>query len=265
MCLAYAGNLASPGFGVVVEVVELDHRRYQRDLALGHDRDRRVVHPGAVLDAVDAGGHQLGDGLLAENVGGHPAAQFVGSGDRRRGELGRPQRSEITDLAVDPVAHELDPAVTPRGLALDLGHEFVRLDLGPVVAQIAHGSGDVPAGPDDLGQVVALVHPPGVGRAAGITQQQRAGGPLRESVLFGDVVGHRAGTFQTHMAVRVDQTGHQPASGDRYGVADRFGPDQPVDHPEVTPFTVRQHHTAEFQPGCHGVTLLAEAPAQLGW
>ena len=84
-------------------------------------------------------------------------------------------------------------------------------------------------------------------------------------MLFGDVVGHGAVHLEPDMAVRVDQTGHQPAAGNCFGVADGFGPDQSVDHPEVARFTVRQHHTAEFQPGCHGVTLLAEAPAQLRW
>ena len=218
-----------------------------------------------MLDAVDAGGHQFGDGLLAEDVGGHPTTEFVGPGDRRRGHLGRPQRCKITDVPIDPVTHQLDPAVTARGLPLDLGHQFARLDLGAVVAQIAHGAGDVPAGPDDLGQVVALVHPPGVGRAAGITQQQRSGGPLGQGVLFGDVIRHGAVHLEADMAVGIDQTGQQPAAGNSFGAADGLGPDQSVDHPEVLPVTVREHHTAEFQPGCHGVTLLAEAPAQLRW
>ena len=139
--LRVRGEFGLARLGVVAEVVELDHRRHQRDLALGHDRDRRIVQPGAVLDAVDAGGHQFGDRLLAEDVGGHPATEFVRPGDRRRGHLGRPQRCKITDLPVDPVAHQLDPAVTTRSLPLDLGHQFVRLDLGAVVAQIAHRAG----------------------------------------------------------------------------------------------------------------------------
>ena len=219
-----------------------------------------------MLDAVDAGGHQLGDGLLAEDVGGHPASQFVGPGDRGRGHLGRPQRSKITDFAVDPVAHQLDPAVATRRLPLDLGHQFVRLDLGRVVAQVALRAGDVPSGPDDLGQVLALVHPPGVGRAAGVTQQQRAGGPLGQGVLFGDVVAarRRSVSSPTWQCASTSPGSSQPPD-DVSASGDRLGPDQSVDHPEVAPFTVRQHHTAEFQPGCHGVTLLAEATAQLRW
>jgi hypothetical protein len=37
-----------------------------------------------VLDAVDAGGDQLGDRLLAEAVCGDPGAELVGPGDRSR-------------------------------------------------------------------------------------------------------------------------------------------------------------------------------------
>ena len=92
--------------------------------------------------------------LLAEHVGGDPAAELVRPVDRRRGYLDRPQRGQVTDLPVDPVPHQLDPAVATGSLTLYLRDQRVRLDLGGVVAQIALWAGDVPAGSDDLGQVV---------------------------------------------------------------------------------------------------------------
>ena len=46
--------------GVRREVRDLDQRRDQRDLALGHDRDQVVGDAGAVLEAVDPGGEEVG-------------------------------------------------------------------------------------------------------------------------------------------------------------------------------------------------------------
>ena len=51
------------------------------------------------------------------------------------------------------------------------------------------------------------------------------------------------------MTVRVDQPGHQPDAGrHRLSVADGFGPDNAVDHPQVAVLTVRQHHPAQVEP-----------------
>ena len=116
-----------------------------------------------------------------------------------------------------------------------------------------------------FGQIVALVHPPGVGRAAGVAQQQRPGGPLGQRMLLGPVVGHRPVPLQPDVAVRIDQAGHQPdAGGDGLGVGDRLGADHTVDHPEVAVLAVGQHHAAEVQRvGATARRLLAEATAQL--
>ena len=69
MCAAYAGNFASAASAYAGKLSMLDQRRHQRVPALGHRGDHVVVEPGAVLDAVDAGRHELGDGLLAEARG----------------------------------------------------------------------------------------------------------------------------------------------------------------------------------------------------
>ena len=73
---------------------------------------------------------------------------------------------EVPGVAVDPVADELDPAVAGPGLEAHPLDQLVGLHLPGVVADVAPGAGDVAAGADDLGQVVALVDPPRVRRAS---------------------------------------------------------------------------------------------------
>jgi hypothetical protein len=52
------------------------------------------------------------------------------------------------------------------------------------VADVALGAGDVAAGANDLGQVVAVVDPAGVGRAAAVAQQQGTGVAVRRRLLL---------------------------------------------------------------------------------
>ena len=56
-----------------------------------------------------------------------------------------------------PVGGELDPAVPRRRLTLDLGHKLVGLDFDAEVPDVAVWTGDVPAGPDQARQVLALL------------------------------------------------------------------------------------------------------------
>ena len=67
-----------------------------------------------MLDAVDAGADQAGEGVGAEDVGGDPGAGGVGGVDRGHQHVVGPQRRQVADAAVDPVADELHPAVPRR-------------------------------------------------------------------------------------------------------------------------------------------------------
>ena len=130
--------------------------------------DRLVGEPGAVLDAVDAGVDQAGQRVLAEHVGGDPGPVGVRGVDGRLQHVVGPQRRQVADPAVDPVADELDPAVAPARLLGDLGRQlrFV-LDVDRQAADVALGPRDVPARPDDARQVVPVVEAAGVHRRPG--------------------------------------------------------------------------------------------------
>ena len=84
-----------------------------------HHRDRRVGQPGAVLDAVDPRPDQPRQRILAEHVRGDPRALPVRGGDSGGQDLVAPQRRQIADGAVDPVADQFDPPVTDAGLLGD--------------------------------------------------------------------------------------------------------------------------------------------------
>jgi hypothetical protein len=85
--------------------------------------------------------------------------------------------------------------------------EFVGLDLVGVVADVAPGPGDVFAGPDDSWQVVPVVDPPGVGRAARVTDEQGASIPVGRGLLLGNVGLDRAVVVQADVTVSVDEAG----------------------------------------------------------
>ena len=73
-----------------------------------------------------------------------------------------------------------------RACSATVRGEVVGLDLVGVVADVAAGAGHVAPGPDQPRQVVALLHPPGVGRRAAVAQQQHPG------VAVGDAPGARS-------------------------------------------------------------------------
>src|SRR5690606_41694296 len=152
----------------------------------GEQRDGLVGQAGGVLDAVDPGLDQVPQGVLGEAVGGDPGAQAVGLGDGRLDGAARPAGGQVAQVAVDPVADQLDPAVPAPGLLGDVRHQVLRLDLPGVAADVAAGAGDVPPGPDDLRGGVAVVGPAGGGGRTGGAQQQGAGGPVREGPLPGE-------------------------------------------------------------------------------
>src|SRR5690606_473674 len=156
---------------------------------------------------------------------------------------------QIAEVAVDPVADQLHPAVAAPGLLGHVRGEVLRLDLPGVVPDVAAGTGDVPTGPDDLREVVAGVGPAGVGGRAGVTQQQGAGVTVGERLLLGDVVGDGAVPVQAHRAVGVDKAGQHPAvdGTDVAGAGGTVVRDPSVDDPQLAPYLVR----ADEDPPLH--------------
>ena len=214
-----------------------------------------------VLDAVGAGGGQVAQRLLAEAVRRHPGALLVGRRDRLGEHVGRPARREVAGVAVDPVADQLDPAVAGAGLEPHLVDELLGLDLPGEVADVAAGAGDVPAGPHQAGQVVAGLHPPGVGGRAGVAQQQRPGVPVGEGLLLGGRVVDGTVRPEADVAVRVDQAGQHPArhGGDVVVAGGRGIRDAAADHPGLRAHVVGadEDGTGEVQHLSHGPTLAA--------
>ena len=132
--------------------------------------------------------------------------------------LGRERRRQVAVVAGDPVADQLDPAVAALRLLGDVRRQLVGLDLVGVVADVALGAGDVPAGADQPRQVVAVVDPAGVGGRAAVADQQGA------AVAVGDRLLPRSPrrsmapcVVEPEVAVRVDQPGHDPALGGGLG------------------------------------------------
>lgn len=178
-----------------------------------------------------------------------------------------PQRGKIADLTVDPVTDQLDPAVTAAGL---LGYRCRQLgfvfELDREAGDVTLGSGQVPSGADDAGQVFVVVKAAGVGRRAAVPQQQRA------DVTFGLGLSDRLVEFDVavfpkpDMAVRVDQPGQDPAAvKDGVGSCHRFGANAAVDDPQLDRRLVGQAQTSHVQAhgaatGPDGVDPLHPAP-----
>ena len=154
------------------EGLDVDERRHQGHLPARHELDRLVGETGAMLDAVDSGGDELGGSLLAETVCRHLGTEFMGSGDGGTCDVGWPQWRKITDRPVDPVTDELHPTVPGHGLSFHLGDEIIRIDLGCIVADVALGSGDVTSRSNHPRQVVAGVDPVCVAGRPGVADEQ---------------------------------------------------------------------------------------------
>ena len=154
-------------------------------------------------------------------------------------------------VARDPVADELHPAVARLRLLRDVGRQVGGLDLVGVVADVAAGAGEVAAAADQAGQVVAVLHPAGVGRRAAVAEEERTGVAVGDRLLLGRRVVDRAVGVEAEVAVGVDQPGHDPALGGRLGPGLLLEGDPAVDDVEVTRLAVRQHGAAEAQGG-HG-------------
>ena len=202
------------GFGPGRDVRErrdVDERGNDRHLLLHEPGNVPRQKPRGVFDAVDSGVEHVVQGVFAEAVRGDPGAFIVGGADGVPHRCGGKRRREVTGVAVDPVPHELDPAVTGAGLFPDCLHELLRLDLHGEVAQVAPRPGDVPPGPNDPRRIRRLLQPPGVAGSACVPDQQCAGIAVRHRLGVRNVVVHGTAGSQPDVAVRVHETRQYPA------------------------------------------------------
>src|SRR5580698_4060178 len=99
----------------------------------------------------------------------------------------------------------------------------------------------MPTGPNDAGQVVAIVEAAGVDRRTAIAQQQGTGVALGFGLRDRVVEFDAALRTQPDVAVRVDQSGQNPAAVEyRVRAADRFAADPAVNDPQFDGFFVGQ-------------------------
>ena len=246
------GELGLAGRRVGREVLQVLDRRHQRGALRRHLLDEVARQSGAVLDAVDTGVDQVRQRRLAEDVRGDPYALGVRLGHRGLHRLARPRGREVTGLPFDPVADDLDPAVAALGLLRHVAGQLLGLDLVRVSADVAPGPGQVPAGADQLGKVRAVVDPAGVGGRAAVAQQQRSGRAVVERLLLLGGLVDRAVGVQSDVAVRVDESRHQPARAQVGGVGDRLVRDPAVGHVQVPVLPLGQHDPAYSQCLGHG-------------
>ena len=122
-----------------------------------------------MFDAVDSGVDQTRQGILAEHMRGDPGALGVRGGDGGHQNLIGPQRRQVTRGTIDPVADQLDPAVSPPSL---LRHRIGQLplvfELDGIVLQVTLGPRQMPSSPDDLGKIVVIVERTGVSRRSAV-------------------------------------------------------------------------------------------------
>ncbi len=148
-------------------------------------------------------------------MNGHTGGLGVRGRDRLGEDVVGPQRSQVAvraEVAVDPVAHDLDPPVALARLAAHgLGELGDVVELEPVVAQVALGPGEVAARAHEARQVTTAVHPPRVERRAGVAHQENPAVAVRQRLLLrGRRVDGALGA-QPDVAVHVDEAGQGPA------------------------------------------------------
>ena len=86
-----------------------------------------------------------------------------------------------------------------------------------------------------------IIEAAGVGGRSAVTQQQSPGRTFGLGLGDGLLQWHLAVRAEPHMAVRVDQSGDDPAAvPDRLGPGDRVGMQDTVDDPPLGGLAVRQ-------------------------
>ena len=202
-----------------------------------------------MLDAVDAGIDEIGEGLLAEHVCRHPCSRDMGGCDGCPHGLGGPHRGEVATLPVDPVGDDLYPAVALARLLGGGGGQFCRLDFDAQTAEVTLGPGEMTAGADESWQVLPSLDPPVIHRRAAVTQQQRPAVPVGDRLLFLLVaVGEPAlPEPDADMAVRVDQPGYEPALGHRRSRRHAFVRHPPSHDKQIPRLSLGQDRPADVQ------------------
>ena len=112
----------------------------------------------------------------------------------------------------------------------------------------------MPAGADEDGKVVAVVHPAGVGGRAGIPQQQRTGGPVGQGLLLRLRCRHLAVLAQPDVAVRVDEPRQHPALEHPLDRGRTLEGEPASDDPGLGPLVVRTDQDGSQQVQRHAPT-----------
>ena len=201
-----------------------------------------------MLDAVDAGGHQLVDRLFTEAVRGDAGPLLVCGGDRGGRDIRGPQGRQVPHRSVDPVPDELDPPVAVACLVTHLLDELLRLHLGTQVPDVAQRPGDVPARTDQPRQLRGLLHPPGVGRRPRIPDQHGARRQVRLGLGPRGLRAHRPLRAEPDVAVGVHEAGDHPrVRRDRLGPGHGLIDKHTVDDPHLPRLGLREEHAREVQ------------------
>ena len=114
---------------------------------------------------------------------GHARPRLVGRGHRVAQHGQGPQGVQVgigPFGPVDPVAHELHPAVAVACLVPHLHEQCLGFHLHGQVPDIATGASHMPSCPDQLRQHVVVLYPAGVGGGAGITHQHGPRGQVSQ-------------------------------------------------------------------------------------
>ena len=200
-------ELLGPGLGVLRELVELHHRRHQRDPVRDHrvDQVRRTARCRARCSRCrprSAPAAPPSPKQCAVTLAPCSCATAIASANASGGNDGARSPSSRRD----PVADQLDPAVAALRLLGDVRRQLVGLDLVGVVADVALGPGDVPARADQARQVLAVVDPARCrrpSRSRGSAARRRRG--RRPPAASVSAVVDRAVVVEPQVAVRVDQ------------------------------------------------------------
>jgi phosphomethylpyrimidine synthase len=258
LCFRLRGNVRERG--------DIDQGRHDRHPLFGEPGNVAGQEPGGVLDAVNAGVEHLVQGVLGEAVGRHPRTFVMRGADGVTYDGGGKGGRQVTGAPVNPVPHQLDPAIAvPRLLAHGLD-EAPGFDFVGEAAKVAACPGDMPARPDQHRELLAALHPAGIGGRARISDQQGSGVEVSQCLFPGHGGLHGTGRAQPDMAVGVREARQYPAV--KHLVRRWCGPveSEPAVHrPQSVPHPVRrsQDGSAKVNDSCHPGVLSLPGQASI--